>query len=289
MNKIDFPLHPTTESFINQYFYAPAQSVLFIGKKGIGKRYVAEKSIEHFLDMPYEKVVNNGDVMCIEPRDRSIGIDQIRAIQQFYKRSVRGNKKYKRVVVIESIDMMTAVAQNALLKMLEEPPSDVLIIATCENNQSLLATIRSRFQELRFLPPAHEALEEYIHTKVPGMSSELINLAILKAGGSPIQAMTILKDSNHELSGYTAAKEFLTASKYERIILLDNVSSTREKAIDFVDTLSSLAGIALSNSSSKVTSVLQWQKVLKMTLSAKAALMRNGNIRLVLLRLALNI
>jgi len=57
---------------------------------------------------------------------------------------------------------MTVQAQNALLKVLEEPPMGVYIFLLCENISSLLSTVRSRAPSLRLASFSHDDLEEYL-------------------------------------------------------------------------------------------------------------------------------
>ena len=72
-----------------------------------------------------------------------------------------------KVYIIESAELMTPQAQNALLITLEEPPRNVVIILLCEEGDKLLTTIRSRVQYVamaRFLP---EDIERYIVERSP--------------------------------------------------------------------------------------------------------------------------
>ncbi len=60
----------------------------------------------------------------------------------------------RRVAIINDAHRMNAAAANALLKTLEEPPADALILLVCSDPDSLLPTIRSRCQNVRFFPLA---------------------------------------------------------------------------------------------------------------------------------------
>ncbi len=96
-------------------------------------------------------------------RSRSIGIDLVRlVIEALSKHPFEGKRS---VVAIFEAHLATAEAQNALLKILEEPPPSAAIVLVTEYPDRLLPTIRSRCQEIRFdaLAPAAVAafLEEY--------------------------------------------------------------------------------------------------------------------------------
>lgn len=73
---------------------------------------------------------------------RSFHVDAIRAIRE--TAYILPNEAPRRVILLEQAENMTDTAQNALLKILEEPPGHVLFILTCENRSQLLPTIQSR-------------------------------------------------------------------------------------------------------------------------------------------------
>jgi DNA polymerase-3 subunit delta' len=94
------------------------------------------------------------DVHLLVPDGDEIKIDQIRQVQdQLALKPFEGTKK---VLIVDGAESLNAVSSNAFLKTLEEPPGDVLIILVTAMPDSLLATIRSRCQEIRFHPlPRH--------------------------------------------------------------------------------------------------------------------------------------
>ena len=100
----------------------------------------------------------HADVLFIEPGDTgSIKVDQIRdAIERSAYRPFEGRR---RVVIINEADAIVSEAQNALLKTLEEPPPASTFILVTSRPDTLLITVRSRCQRLRFgrLAPADVA------------------------------------------------------------------------------------------------------------------------------------
>ena len=81
---------------------------------------------------------------------QDITVDQIRALNQFFQ--LRPALSGWRVGVIDSLDEMNLSGMNALLKTLEEPPNNALLILISHSTQPILPTIRSRCQVLRFYP-----------------------------------------------------------------------------------------------------------------------------------------
>jgi DNA polymerase-3 subunit delta' len=93
----------------------------------------------------------HADVLAIEPGDSgSIKLEQVReAIDRAAYRPFEGRR---RLVVIDPADALVDVAQEALLKTLEEPPSASVFVLITSRPDVLLPTVRSRCQRLRFGP-----------------------------------------------------------------------------------------------------------------------------------------
>lgn len=72
----------------------------------------------------------------------TISVDTVRALRQ--EAYVMPNEAPRRVMILSGAQNMLPAAQNALLKILEEPPRHVVFILLCENRTQLLETIRSR-------------------------------------------------------------------------------------------------------------------------------------------------
>jgi DNA polymerase III subunit delta' len=68
----------------------------------------------------------------------------------------------RRIAVIDDADLMNEASANALLKTLEEPPADSLLILISENSDGILPTIRSRCQMVRFAPLSSSDLSELL-------------------------------------------------------------------------------------------------------------------------------
>src|SRR6185369_931909 len=100
---------------------------------------------------------NHGDIHLVEPLPdkRDISIEQLRELQR--ELSLRPYEAPRKACIMEPAERMSVNAANSLLKTLEEPPGNAIIILLTENADMLLPTIRSRCQLVRFapLPPEH--------------------------------------------------------------------------------------------------------------------------------------
>lgn len=82
-----------------------------------------------------------------------------------YELSMSPQASDRRVAVINDAGMMNTESANALLKTLEEPPADSLILLVCDNPDTLLPTIRSRCQIVRFFPLPNDAVKQILLTE----------------------------------------------------------------------------------------------------------------------------
>lgn len=90
------------------------------------------------------------DIDIIRPDGQQIKIDQIRDMRSLLH--VLPNEAPRRVVIIEEAGRMNDNAQNAILKILEEPPTSVVILLVTDNEADLLPTIQSRCIHFRMQP-----------------------------------------------------------------------------------------------------------------------------------------
>ena len=83
--------------------------------------------------------------------------------------------------------------QNALLKVLEEPPAYAVFIILSDNPEKLLPTVRSRCTELQLTSVAPGTLKPWLAAQFPAADSAAIDAAIRRSGGYPGQAKALLE------------------------------------------------------------------------------------------------
>lgn len=128
---------------------------------------------------------------------RSFHIDTVRDL---CKRAIlMPNEAMRRVLILTDVQTMTSAAQNALLKILEEPPKHLLFILTCENRAQLLATIRSRVVCLTMAPVEEEEGVEALCRMDPTVDREEWRRALRVFGGVIGQAIAGVKDGGFKL------------------------------------------------------------------------------------------
>jgi DNA polymerase-3 subunit delta' len=124
-----------------------------------------------------------------------ISVDQIRKIGKLYAHRASGNGW--RICIIDCVDDLNHNAANALLKILEEPPEQGLLLLICNNPGRLLATLRSRCRSLKLRAPGVE-----LATRVAvgcGAELEEATFAAELSQGSPGRAAQIVNGNAREL------------------------------------------------------------------------------------------
>lgn len=104
-----------------------------------------------------------------------------------YELSMAPQASMRRIAVINDAHRLTTEAANALLKTLEEPPANALILLICDDPDSLLPTIRSRCQVIRFFPLNDAEVEQILlHEQIVDSAEEARAIAQLAEGSMTI-------------------------------------------------------------------------------------------------------
>lgn len=280
-------LHPQTGHQIADFKAAPRHATLLVGPKGSGKLSLANNLAESVLELAPGSLETYAYAMQISPEEgRVIGIEVIRELEHFLSLKVPGKTAHHRAVIIEDSHLMTVEAQNALLKILEEPPTGTVMILTAANSQALLPTIRSRVQAIDVLAPSLDQLTDYFTQT--GSTSEATKKAWTMSGGLPGLMSALLSEEEHPLTLATEmARRLLVQTPYERLLQVDELAKQKELVSDTLFILQRMAHISLQ--SSTPTTAKRWQTILEASYSASEALEKNAQPKLVLSNLMLSL
>ncbi len=241
--------HPVTESQIEAFLARPKHAVLLTGRTGSGKAMIAEAIARRLLDYPSPKDLGNHSFFrWLRPENNVIAIETIRDLQYFLRLKTLGKSKLRRAIVIEDAQAMTTEAQNALLKLLEEPPQDTVFILTAVSVSALLPTTASRAQQIPVRRPARQAVQEFFEAK--GHGSEVVTRTLHLSDGLPGLTEELLAvDSEHPLAmRLELAKDLATADKYRRLLLVDKLSKDRAGLSALLDVLGRVLRAGLHSS-----------------------------------------
>ncbi len=210
------------QSLISQYYNDTLpHAIIFEGVKGIGKATMAFRLAKFLLsrtpnqsmqDSMFDNILEeqpetlsitfahpavrrvlsgaSPDFMVIEQdtetektsKTRSIAVKDVRRVPAFFR--MTSSQGGWRVVIVDDADTMTRSAQNALLKILEEPPAKSLLIVVTHRLGRLIPTIRSRAQVINFKPLRNTLIESVLKQSEPDLTKKETDLILLMSQGS---------------------------------------------------------------------------------------------------------
>jgi DNA polymerase-3 subunit delta' len=138
-----------------------------------------------------------------EGRTRSFHIETVRALRS--RAFIYPNEAKRKVFLLRNIQDMSVQAQNALLKILEEPPDTMVFLCTCENKSALLETILSRVTTLALQIPTPAQCAALLPTLLPGHEEARYHDAALAAAGNVGRALVLLQSDSTGRSGEAKA------------------------------------------------------------------------------------
>ncbi len=127
------------------------------------------------------------DLFILQAQETSkvIKVDDVRQLSK--KLNLTSQFGGYRIAIIIDAHNMNINAANSLLKTLEEPPADALLILISSNPQKLPITVRSRCQVIAFTPPETSLALQWLHENKVQPAEELLNFA----HGAPLLAMNL--------------------------------------------------------------------------------------------------
>ncbi len=164
---------------------------------------------------------------------RSIRIDDIRVLcEKLNQTSLYGGF---RVAIIEQVELLTLSAANSLLKTLEEPGENVLIVLVTARTHRLPVTIRSRCQLMRFTMPDESQSLHWLKDRQPGYSDSQLQQSLKYAFGSPLTAVDYLQEAEHQevlseamiasVSGKNSLDSAVKLAKFAKVRTLEGMMS----------------------------------------------------------------
>ncbi len=215
-------------------------AMLFTGPESIGKKMVAYAIAQKLLcevkdtpDTPCGACPScvrvakhqSENVLFIEPSGQNIKVDQAREIIEFLNLSNFGRN---RVIIIDQANLFNPQAANSILKILEEPSENVFFILIAPEAESMMRTIRSRSQVIRFNPLTEAevksikpGLPEWVYKCSRGQMNAVASLSSPDGMSKRMQSFDLLESFWNE-------KDFLNSAAWRTSF------KDREEAQDIV-------------------------------------------------------
>lgn len=248
-----------------------AQGILLSGEVGVGLKTIALWLATDHLHDVLEPTKTTKTIRPV------ISVDDIRRLYQ----NLTTKSARPRVVIIDDADLMTTAAQNAFLKLLEEPPTALHFIVTTHNESQLLSTVRSRLQTYKVPLLSSMESKNFIAKHTSDPSPEHTRQLLFIASGRPAELIRLMEDAQYfsiQTEQFRKARDFLSQTTYLKITDIARISD-RDAAVTLIDTALTILRRSLVTRTD--TTIIREMKRL---LSAKEAIVRGGNVRLQLLK-----
>jgi len=265
-------LHPRTKAEVTALLHDAPHALLFVAPNGSGKRAIATAWAG--------ELAQNTEVTTLEPDEKgTISIDATRALYQRTRAKQAGHQ----VVIIDHAEAMSGEAQNAFLKLLEEPRSGLTFILTAPNANDLLPTVQSRLQVVQVHPVGTGELVNLAKKIQPSVDDQTLTQLLFVANGRAATLVMMLRDPEafaHHKHIMQRAKQLLSASQYERLSMIQELMKDKAELTVMLEAMAHMLKLQLRRDPSP-----QWVHVadnLQVTLSR---LRQNGNPRAQLVHL----
>lgn len=245
-------IHPASRTRISAYMAHLPQSFLLSGPQGIGLGTVALWVADTQLAGKIQPRTTKGE---IDPQ----GTISVEAVRDLYKQT-RGKKNRRQVYIIDDADRMSAGAQAAFLKLLEEPAPHTHFLLTSHHPEKLLSTITSRVQHLQMLPITPQQTAELIQMNGITDATKQAQLQFI-AAGLPAEITRLIRDEAAFAARAkiaTDARTLLSGNPYSKLLIAQQYQSDRAGALQLVSTaLHILRRTISANADAAITARLQ--------------------------------
>lgn len=262
--------HAHTRTQLDRIIAEQPQSILLSGPLGVG----LSGAIQHIADGLNTKVIpvfpEKNEKVDIE--NGTITVAVIRRLYDLTK-SVETNR---RLIVIDQAEKMGIEAQNAFLKLLEEPSANTHFLLATHSTAKLLPTILSRVQHLE-LKRLSDQQSEQILNELGVMDAQKRAQLLFIARGLPAELARLATDDTYFAARGAIVKDartYITGTAYEKLRVAHNYKDDRPKTLILLQDAMHLLEMSLQAGKGEQLKLLD--QLLKIHQQIEA----NGNIRL---------
>lgn len=268
----DLLLHPRTKTELRALLRDPPHALLFVAPTGSGKLTLATAWAR--------ELAAKAAVSVLEPDEK--GTITIEATRTLYQRT-RAKQAGHQVVIIDHAEAMSGEAQNAFLKLLEEPRAGLTFILTTPHTEDLLPTILSRVQVVQVHPVPAVQLMEAAKQHSPQLDQQALTQLLFVADGRPGVLMAALADdavfAAHKQT-MQRAKQLLGGTHYDRLALVQELSKDKLQLVATLEAMARMLGMQIRSSGQP-----QWVALADNVQETLRRLRQNGNPRAQLVHL----
>lgn len=235
---------------------------IFVGPTMVGKRTAAIAFAQYLEKRESSVELVLSDMMLIAPGENgSVGIDAVREIRNFLWQ--KPNASPRRTLIIDGAELLTTEAQNALLKITEEPPVSSLLILVTSDAESILPTIMSRLPKIYFGVVLQKEIAEWLANDASSKITKAKATELAKkAMGKPGLAWRLINDEDFQEQVALAEKLLKTPAASRRDIIKKIIEPDEFSFRKFLDAI--MLNLAWQNATGAPTAqkAALWHKAL---------------------------
>ena len=181
---------------------------------------------------------NHPDLHFYAPDGNSFKVDLVRDIRRGV--TLTPSEGDRAVYILQDAHLMTAAAQNALLKVFEEPPLGTVFFLLTEKREALLPTVRSRGRIIRLSAAEDEKIYAYLKAQFPKAEEKALQDAVRMAEGAYGRAEAILKKegkTEREAALKLCHAVFKPGTRYGLYTAFLGQARKRESLVQIIDNL----------------------------------------------------
>jgi DNA polymerase III delta prime subunit len=218
---------------------------------------------------------------------KSIGIEEIREMQNTLSLRANGGGRYTRFVLIADADKLTVDAQNNLLKLLEELPQKTIVMLNVSDKKQIIQTVQSRCFTIPVLPITEE--QANIYAVDNDIHDGLAKKAFLIAEGNRSMYLDIVNSNGNSTEELIAtAKEFIQSSVFHRQKILQTILKNDNSVSNFINALKLTAKTGMRRAT-EYSSKQNWKNILSKIIITEEQIDKNVQLKLALLSLSVSI
>jgi replication-associated recombination protein RarA len=271
-------LHPSSAAALRMMIQDLPQALLITGSEGIGLTTISKYVASSLEILPIIVLPEKEEKVDLDKGTITVGI-----IRRLYDQTKTKNTK-KQLIVIDYAERMGTQAQNAFLKLLEEPGEAVHFILVTHQPNRLLPTIRSRTQ-LIYIQKVTKAQSEAILDDLDLKDVQKRAQIIFIAEGLPAEIYRLVRNTdyfNARTQIIRDARELIQGSQYDKLKLAQAYKDKRSESLLMLrDAANILRRSIVSHPQGSI--ITQINKII----IAHDKIEANGSIRLCLARLVL--
>jgi len=235
-------IHPESQRLLDAVTASNPHALLITGPNGIGLATIATAS----HDRPKAELIT-----VLPEKDEKVNLEKgtitVQSIRRLYD-ATRTRQSNGRTIIIDYAERMAAPAQNAFLKLLEEPAEGTRFILLTHQPDLLLPTITSRSQHVPLRPITKEQSEVFLDALGVIDATKRAQLLFI-ASGLPAELTRLTQDEAYfesRVSLVKDARSFVTGSSYGRLLVAKKYKDSRVDALTLLEDAMKLLKMTLA-------------------------------------------